>query len=232
MQFGLAGLRWGYFRRLGHEGYGGGSPGIASPSLPGEVACLEGSGEDRLGGSGGRVEKEGKVPTLEALPAGLLRAFIPCQAACRPRGWPRCTGVPRLTPSSGLSGISAGSLGLCGRHARAPPDPSYASGRGGRLVPAAPGLTMEVRAAAVVAAGRLGGTAGRSTPRGTRATCRGTRGSHGLHSGASKGHPVLPWFPTPQSAQRWPTWAAVDASTPGRRELEAVTPHFKGPPIN
>lgn len=30
----------------------------------------------------------------------------------------------------------------------------------------------------------------------------------------------------------WLTWAAVDASTPGRRELEAVTPHFKGPPIN
>ena len=60
MQFGLAGLRGDYFRHLGHEGYGRGSPGIASPSLPGEVACLEGSGEDRLGGSAGRVEKEGK----------------------------------------------------------------------------------------------------------------------------------------------------------------------------
>ena len=44
MQLGLAGLRGAYFRRLGREGYGRGSPRVASPSLPGAVARFKALG--------------------------------------------------------------------------------------------------------------------------------------------------------------------------------------------
>ena len=75
-----------------------------------------------------------------------------------------------------------------------------------------------------------------SPPKGCQplAACSGT--TLGGHAGFTAEHPKgVPSFPSSQGhgwVSQQLTQAAVDARTPGRRELEAVTPHFKGPPIN
>lgn len=190
------------------------------------------------------------VPTHKAPPAGLLRAPVPCQAARRPRERPHCTGVPRLTPTAGLSRLGAwacvednartppGGPGLAAALCTALPHPSpplseppELHSKAGGLSPAAPGLTRGSEGSCGSGRRVLREQLSRA-PRGEPEPLAGVpRGSHGPQQsiqGASRppgsqGRHQFSW---------WLTQAAVDAGTPGRRELEAVTPHFRGPPIN